>query len=302
MTNTNGYDVIIVGGSYAGLAAGMALGRALQKVLIIDDGKPCNRQTPHSHNFLTNDGKTPAEISALAKSQVASYDTVTFLNGTAIDANKTKSGFIIKVATGAQFTAKKLVFATGIEDQLPAIEGLAACWGISVIHCPYCHGYEVRNRKTAILGNGDAAFDFLRLISGWTNDLMLHTNGVSRLTAEQKSKLQQRAVETIDKEIGHVEHANGYLQNVVFKDGTKIAIDAIYAPSPFVQHCKIPEALGCELTEEGYIKIDGFQETTVEGVYAIGDNASRMRTVANAVAMGTTAGMVISKKMIVEAF
>lgn len=302
MTNTNGYDVIIVGGSYAGLAAGMALGRALQKVLIIDDGKPCNRQTPHSHNFLTNDGKTPAEISALAKSQVASYDTVTFLNGTAIDANKTKSGFVIKVATGAQFTAKKLVFATGIEDQLPAIEGLAACWGISVIHCPYCHGYEVRNRKTAILGNGDASFDFLRLISGWTNDLMLLTNGVSRLTAEQKSKLQQRAVETIDKEIGRVEHANGYLQNVVFKDGTTIAIDAIYAPSPFVQHCKIPEALGCELTEEGYIKIDGFQETTVEGVYAIGDNASRMRTVANAVAMGTTAGMVISKKMIVEAF
>jgi thioredoxin reductase len=99
-----------------------------------------------------------------------------------------------------------------------------------------------------------------------------------------------------------VEHADGHLQKAVFKDGTKISLDALYAPSPFEQHCKLPEALGCELTEEGYIKIDGFLETTVEGVYAIGDNASRMRTVANAVAMGTTAGMVISKKIIVEAF
>jgi thioredoxin reductase len=301
-SSLNNFDVIIVGGSYAGLAAAMALGRALRKVLIIDNGKPCNRQTPHTHNFLTNDGKTPSEISTIARSQLKQYETVKFLTGTAATAKQLPYGFEINTDTGDRFTATKLVFATGIEDKLPDIGELAACWGISVIHCPYCHGYEVRSQKTGVLGNGEAGYDFLRMISGWTSDLTLLTNGPSTLSAEQQRKLQERDVEVIEKEIERVEHADGHLQKAVFKDGTKISLDALYAPSPFEQHCKLPEALGCELTEEGYIKIDGFLETTVEGVYAIGDNASRMRTVANAVAMGTTAGMVISKKIIVEAF
>lgn len=302
MPDKNQFDVIIVGGSYAGLAAGMALGRAMKKTLIIDNGKPCNRQTPHSHNFLTNDGKTPAEIAALAKQQVSQYDTVQFFNGTASSGNQTANGFQVQVNTGEMFEAKKLVFATGIKDLHPPIEGLEACWGISVIHCPYCHGYEVRNEKTGVLGNGDMGYDFTKLISNWTKDLTLFTNGPSSLTALQKEKLHQHQVAIIEKEIAGFEHSHGHLRNIIFKDGSGFPIRAIYAPGPFEQHCKIPEALGCELTEEGYLKIDGFQETTVKGVFAIGDNAAKMRTVANAVAMGTSAGMTISKRMIVEGF
>lgn len=302
MKNYKQFDVIIIGGSYAGLAAAMALGRALKKVLIIDNGKPCNRQTPHSHNFLTNDGKTPAEIAALANLQVRRYDTVKFFNGAAMNGTKTEEGFQIQVESGETFAAKKLIFATGIKDLLPAIDGLAACWGISVIHCPYCHGYEVRDEKTGILGNGDMAFDFTRLISNWTKVLTVFTNGTSTLTIGQIEKLQQHQIKIVEKEIERLEHSNGYLQNIIFKDGSKSSINAIYAPSPFEQHCKIPESLGCELTEEGYIKIDSFQETSIKGVFAIGDNATKMRTVANAVAMGTTAGMMISKKMILEEF
>ena len=144
------YDIIIVGGSYSGLAAGMALGRALRRVLIIDGGAPCNQQTPHSHNFLTNDGKTPKEIAGLARQQVLQYDTVEWLDAFVIAANKTDTGFELQVQTGEVFTAKKLVFATGIKDIHPEIPGFSACWGISVIHCPYCHGYEVRHQKTGI--------------------------------------------------------------------------------------------------------------------------------------------------------
>src|SRR5215210_2082005 len=155
MTDNKHFDVIIVGGSYSGLAAGMALGRALRKVLIIDDGKPCNRQTPFSHNFLTNDGNSPTEIAALANLQVRRYETVKFFEGLATSGIKTENGFEIQVASGETFAAKTLIFATGIIDVLPDIDGLAACWGISVIHCPFCHGYEVRNEKTGILGNGD---------------------------------------------------------------------------------------------------------------------------------------------------
>lgn len=302
MSQNNHFDVIIAGGSYAGLAAAMALGRALKKVLVIDDGKPCNRQTPYSHNFLTNDGKAPAEISALANLQVRRYDTVSFIGGRVTATNKTETEFQIQIETGEQFVSKKLVFATGIKDLLPPIEGIDECWGISVIHCPYCHGYEVRNEKTGILGNGDTGFDFTKLISNWTNDLTLFTNGTSILTQEQKMKLSGHRIEIIEKEIEKLEHADGHLSNICFKDGSAISMKALYAPVPFEQQCRIPESMGCELTEAGYIKTDSFLETTVKGVFAIGDNASKMRTVANAVGMGTSAGMMISKKMILDAF
>lgn len=296
------FDAIIVGGSYSGLAAAMAMGRALMHVLVIDDGKPCNRQTPHSHNFLTNDGKKPAEIAAIARAQVENYETIQFFKGFAKSGTKTEAGFEIQVASGETFVAKKLIFATGIKDVLPEIDGLSACWGISVIHCPYCHGYEVRQVKTGILGNGDMGFDFAGLISNWAKDLTLYTNGKATFTAEQMSKLAKHRINIVEKEIESFEHNNGHLENIIFSDGSKSSLEAMYAPSPFEQHCKIPELLGCALTEEGYIKIDHFQETTIKGVFAIGDNASKMRTVANAVAMGTSAGIAVSKKLILEAF
>jgi thioredoxin reductase len=296
------FDVIIVGGSYAGLAAAMALGRALKNVLIIDDGKPCNRQTPYSHNFLTNDGKTPTEIAAIANIQVKKYPTIKFLNGLVIGGIRIENGFEIRISTGELFTAKKLIFATGIRDKLPEIEGLAACWGISVIHCPYCHGYEVRNEKTTILGNGDPGFDFARLISNWTKDLTLLTNGSPQLTVEQTRNLESHQIHIIEKEIERLEHEDGNLQNIIFSDGSKFSVKALYAPSPFEQQCKIPEMLGAALTEDGYIQVDAFQETSIPGMYACGDNSNRLRTVANAVATGTTSGMVLSKKMILEEF
>lgn len=302
MTDQKNFDVIIVGGSYAGLAAGMALGRALMKVLIIDDGKPCNRQTPHSHNFLTHDGKTPHEISALANLQVQRYSTVSFFTGTAVSGKPLPQGFEIRTGSGEVFQGKKIIFASGIKDRLPDIDGLAASWGISVLHCPYCHGYEVRNEKTGILGNGDTAVDFAALIYNWSKDLVLYTNGPSRFTAAQRKKLQQHTIPVIEKEILQLQHDAGQLQKIVFTDGTTASIRVLYAPSPFEQHCKIPETLGCAFTDEGYIKVNSSQETTVPGIYAVGDNAAKMRTVANAVAAGTTAGIALSKKMITEEF
>ncbi len=302
MTDNNPFDVIIVGGSYSGLAAGMALGRALKKVLIIDDGKPCNRQTPHSHNFITHDGNTPAAIAALAKEQVQQYNTIAFFNGLATTGKAIKNGFEIVVSSDEIFEAKKLIFATGIRDILPNIEGLADCWGISVLHCPYCHGYEVRHEKTAVLGNGALAFDLTRLISNWTKDLTLFTNGASTFTTEQKQQLEKHHIKIVETAVERLEHINGQVQNIIFGDGSKFPIKAMYAPVPFELNCTIPALLGCQLTEEGYIKVDPLLETTVAGVFACGDNATAMRTVANAVAMGTTAGMILSKKMILEAF
>ena len=300
--NSMSFDVIIVGGSYSGLAAAMAVGRALMKVLIIDDGKPCNRQTPYSHNFITQDGVPPAEISSIAKRQVEKYDTVQFFAGSAARGSRTDNGFQIEVATGEKFKARKLIFASGIKDIMPAIPGFNECWGISVLHCPYCHGYEVRNQKTGILANGEDAMELAAMIRNWTNDLTLYTNGRSALSGEQAGILEKHGIKTVENEIDRLEHQDGQLQHVVFYNGSKSPLIALYSRNRFEQQCQIPLSLDCEMTEDGYIRVDQFQETTIQGVYACGDNVTRMRTVANAVAMGTTAGMTASKKLIVENF
>jgi thioredoxin reductase len=140
------------------------------------------------------------------------------------------------------------------------------------------------------------------LISNWTKDLTLYTNGPSGLTPEQEKQLAVRHIGIIENEIERLEHVNGQVQNLVFKDGSGAPVTALYIRAPFVQHCMLPAALGCQLTEEGHIKVDAFQETTVSGIYACGDNASRIRTVAHAVSAGTMAGIAISRKMIFENF
>jgi len=296
------YDVIIVGGSYSGLAAGMALGRALRKVLIIDAGDPCNRQTPHSHNFLTHDGEAPNIITSVAKQQVLNYSSVTFLNAVASKARKTENGFDIETDSGEIFSSRKLVFATGIKDIMPDIGGFTESWGISVLHCPYCHGYEVRHEKTGIIANGESAFELVTLISNWTSVLTLYTNGKSNLTGQQIAKLAKHRVNIVEDEIDNLENENGYLKNIVFRDGAKAQAKALYARLPFVQHSSIPQSLGCELTPEGYFHIDTAHRTTVSGIFACGDNCTRMRTVANAVSMGTTTGLMVNKELIEEDF
>jgi len=296
------FEVIIVGGSYSGLSAAMSLGRSLRQVLVIDSGLPCNRQTPHSHNFITQDGEVPAVISAKAKLQVHFYKTVQFFNGIAIEVTKTKDGFEIKTNSGETFTSKKMLFATGVKDLLPEVKGLAECWGISVLHCPYCHGYEVKTEKTAIIANGEMAFEYAKLISNWTKDLRLLTNGKSTITWEQKEILQKHQIEIIEEEIESLEHENGNVTQVIFKNQSKTTVKAIYFRAPFEQHCSLPEALGCDLTEQGLIKVDMMQKTTIPGVYASGDCVIQARSVAMAVSSGSFAGAAINKELIDERF
>ena len=302
MINQKHFEVIIVGGSYSGLSAAMSLGRSLRQVLVIDSGLPCNRQTPHSHNFITQDGEKPQVISAKAKLQVDFYETVQFYNGVAVSVIKTESGFEIKTESGKVFTAIKILFATGVKDLLPQISGFAECWGISILHCPYCHGYEVKKEKTAIIANGDMGFEYAKLISNWTKDLRLLTNGKSTLTLEQTQILQKHKIEIIEDEIESAAHENGNVEQIIFKSQGKITVKAIYFRPPYEQHCKLPEVLGCELTEQGLLKIDFMQKTTIAGVFASGDNSIQARSVAMAVSSGSFAGASINSELIQESF
>lgn len=294
------FDVIIIGGSYAGLSAGMALGRSLRNILIIDSGKPCNRQTPHSHNFITHDGKTPKEIAALAREQVEKYSTVKFHEGTVIKISR-NGDFGIETREGKNFHAKKLILASGVKDMMPDIPGFAECWGISVLHCPYCHGYEVRNKATGILADGDMAYDFTKLVYNLTKDLSLFTNGKSVLSGEQKEKLAENKISLIEDQVESIAHENGYIRKIIFKTGKEISLNALYAKIPFTQNVDVSE-LGCELTEQGFIKVDFLQKTNIPGLFACGDNVTMMRSVANAIAQGNFTGAMVNKELTEEEF
>jgi len=302
MKENKNFDVIIIGGSYAGLSAAMALGRSLKNVLIIDSSKPCNRYTPHSHNFITHDGAVPAEIAAKAKEQVLKYDTVKFHQDIAISGEKNQKGFQITTKSGLSFSAEKLVFATGVKDLFPNIIGFEDCWGKSVIHCPYCHGYEFKGEKTAIIANGDRAFHMATLIDNLTSKLTIITQGKADFKEEQLQKIKQNSINIIEKEVGQILHQNGEIKTLIFKDGTKENFDAAYAAIPFEQHSDIPKSLGCEFTEMGHIKVDAFQKTTIPGIYACGDNSSMMRSVANAVANGNIVGAMVNNELTMERF
>jgi len=234
--------------------------------------------------------------------QVAQYSTVEFHDGLAVSGTRTLRGFEITTRSGSVFESIKLVFATGIKDLMPAIPGFAECWGISVVHCPYCHGYEFRQRKTGILANGDVAIHLAQLVGNLTPDLTIFTNGKSSLTQHQREKLAVHRIPVVETEMINIEHNTGDLHHVHFKGGERLPLDALYAKLPFVQHCEIPAQLGCELNEQGFLKVDTFQKTNVPGVFAGGDNANGMRSVASAVAAGNVAGAALNRELVEESF
>ena len=300
MENTTHFDAIIIGGSYAGLSAAMALGRSIRNVLIIDSGQPCNQQTPFSHNFITQDGVAPAKIAKQAKKQVLEYPTVKHLKDKAVSAKKENEVFTVATENGSDFTTQKLLFATGVKDHMPDIPGFSECWGISVLHCPYCHGYEVKNQPIGILANGEVAFELCQLIQHWTQNLTLFTNGQSTLNKDQTNLIKRLDISLVEKEVDRLQHQSGSLDKILFRDGSSTGLSAIFSRVEFEQHCKIPMELGCKLTEQGHIEVDDMQKTSVDGIFAAGDNTVPFRTVSIAVAAGTKAGAVINMELIGE--
>lgn len=302
MKNNPDYDVIIIGGSYAGMSAALALGRSLRKSLIIDAGLPCNRQTPHSQNFLTQDGSPPEQIAALAREQLMQYDTIEWEAAVAVESSVSGKWIAVRTEEGKSFSARKLILASGIKDLLPEIGGLAECWGISAIHCPYCHGYEYKGRKTGILANGEAALHYAMLLRRLASELSIFTNGKAELGDEALALLKKNDVPVIEKELANLQHREGYLSEIVFTDGSTHRVDALYTRAPFEQHSGIPTMLGCAINEQGFIETDPMQKTTVPNVFACGDNCSPMRSVANAVAAGNLAGAMANAELAKEDF
>jgi len=293
------YEVIIIGGSYAGLSAALSLARARRNVLVIDSGKPCNAQTPQAHNFITNDGASPAAIIAKAKQEVLAYPTVRHVDASATAVTGLNEEFVVETASGS-FMARKILFATGLKDIMPPIPGFSECWGISVLHCPYCHGYEVSGRPTALLGDEEGGYNMALALLNWTEDLVLLTNGDCLLSGEQKDDLSRHGVKLIEEKISSITQGGGQMSAVQFANGDELSINVLYARIPNEQHCNIPAQIGCRIDKKGYIVTDAELQTTVAGVYAAGDNVTAGRNLTLAVADGNKVAICMNNALIGE--
>ncbi|AQG77883.1 NAD(P)/FAD-dependent oxidoreductase [Spirosoma montaniterrae] len=293
-------DVLIIGGSYAGLSAALTLARSLRQVLVIDAGQPCNRQTPHSHNFITHDGTPPALIADRAREQVLAYPTVSFVHDFATEAARINSGFVVTTQSGRQYKARKVLLATGVVDQLPVIDGLAECWGISALHCPYCHGYEVAGQRIGVLANGDLAVEMVRLIQQWSKQVTLFTNGPATFSQEQKTLFQQLNVPVAESPVLAVVHQEGQVQHLQLADGSAQAVDALFVRPVVAHRNPLAEQLGCESNDMKLIQANEFGQTNVPGLYVAGDNSFPLRAVSVAVANGMKAGSFVNRELIEE--
>lgn len=286
------YDVIIIGGSYSGLAAALQLVRARRTVLIIDAGERRNRFADHSHGFLGQDGQPPGAIQARGKAEVLAYTTVTWLDARASQATPTKAGF--QVTTGHErFESRRLILATGVTDQLPAIPGLKERWGKRAFYCPYCDGYEFNLGTLGVLATGPGASLFAVLISEWAGPgrTTLFLNGNAQANADEFAALQARGIAVEPSAVSSFGGRDAV--DVHLADGRMQAVDGMFLATKVRLNGPFAEQLGLELDDGPmgpFYKTSATKETNVPGVFACGDDALPVPAVAFAVADGVRAG------------
>lgn len=294
------YDVIIVGGSYAGMSAGLQLARARRKVLVIDVGERRNRFAAHSHGFLGQDGREPGAIAAEAREQLERYPGVTWLEGRAEGARRIEGGFAVDLGTGRVASARRLVLAAGVSDSLPEIPGLRQRWGRSVFHCPYCHGYELNQGRIGVLAVSEHSMHHALMLPDW-GTTTLFTNGVFTPDAEQ---IRQLAARGATVEAALVREVRGEGADLVLDDGRMFELDGLFAMPRTSLQIPWVEQLGCEL-EAGpmgnFVRTDAMKQTTVKGVFACGDIARAAGSVALSVGDGAMAGAATHRSLMFEA-
>lgn len=293
------YDTIIVGGSYAGISAGLPLARARRQILIIDAGQRRNRFADHSHGFLGHDGHHPGAIASKAREQLTAYPTVEWVADTAIHAKADKDGYTITAGSGQLFAARRLILATGVKDELPDLPGLSALWGKKVFHCPYCHGYELNGGMTGVLATSPLALHQALMLPDW-GPTTLFLNEVFEPDLAQLAELARRGVTV---EVEPVLSVGKEQADITLASGRIIRLAGLFIQPRTRLSSPLAVQLGCEL-EAGptgeFIKIDAMRETTVPGVFACGDAAVPAGSVAIAVGDGARAGTATHQSLILR--
>ncbi len=293
------YDVIIVGGSAAGLSAALVLGRFRRRVLICDHQKPRNAPAEAAHNFFTRDGTPPAELLRIGWEQLRPYATVEHCLAEVVSMTAVANGFALQTSDGTVLQSRRVLLATGVRDELPPIPGLADYWGKGgVYHCPYCHGWEVRDQKIVIIGNGEVVSHLAALLSTLSTDISACLYGDPPPTPEQLGKLQQMGVMVHEAGIEAIEGNSGHVQGIRLGDGRLLPCQAIFVGTKPQQHSPLAREIGCQFTEQGYVQVDMLGRTSVPNVYAAGDMVTPFHQVIMAAATGTAAGSGINADIV----
>lgn len=292
VSDSDRYDAIVVGGSYAGLSAALSLARARKRVLVIDAGQRRNRFAHTAHNLIGQDGRAPEAIVRDARADVAAYPTATLIDGLAVAAVADETGFTVTLEDSSPHHAARLVLATGVADELPDLPGLRDGWGKWAFHCPYCHGYEVAGARLGVLAFLETATHLAKLIPDWGPTTFL-TNGVVTLAPDERNALESRGVVIEDMAVSAIVHDDEGMSGVRLDDGRVIELDALFVAAPTRQASPLADQLGCAIDETALgpiVRVDAIGQTTVPGVYAAGDAAQPHKSLAGAIASGTLAG------------
>lgn len=293
------FDVIVVGGGPAGLSAGLLLGRSRRRVVICDAGQPRNAASHAVHGFFSWEGVDPSELRRAAREQLRPF-AIEFCDLAAVKAVQRTDALEVELKDGTILPARRLLLATGVGDILPDIEGFREFWGASVFHCPYCHGWEARDQSLAVYGKGGAAVEQALLLTTWTSDLIICSDGPASLSLEEKHKLSAARIGIREQKIRRLNGSDGLLDAIEFEDGSLLPRRGIFLRPRLQYSNALARELGCTLAETGAIRIDETYQTTVAGVYAAGECAGTCGQVITTAAEGARAAYAINRGLVQE--
>jgi thioredoxin reductase len=289
------YDVVVVGGGAAGLSAALVLARARRMVVVVDAGGPRNAPAAHMHGFLSRDGMSPRDLLAAGRSEVAGY------GGTLIDDSVVgvAPGFHVRLAIGSPLKARRVLVATGLRDELPDVPGVRERWGRDLLHCPYCHGYEVRDQPLGVLGGAPEAVQHALLVRQWSPDIVLfpHTDAVG---PAQRELLTARGIRIVEGAVARLVVGNDQLQGVELGGGTVIPRAAVFVRPRFVPNADLLTGLGCEVDEHAWVVHDPVGRTSVAGVWVAGNAADPRAQVISAAGEGSAAAIALNADLVDE--
>ncbi|MFD5193997.1 NAD(P)/FAD-dependent oxidoreductase [Streptomyces sp. NPDC058357] len=289
------YDVVVVGAGAAGLSAALLLGRARRKVVVVDAGEPRNAPAAHMHGFLSRDGLPPAALLELGRAEIDRYG-VQLLHGRV---EQIDHGYYVRMAGGVVLKARRVLIATGLRDELPDIPGVRERWGKDLLHCPYCHAYEVRDQPLAVLGTHPGAVHQALLLRQWSDDVVFLPHTLD-LTAEEREQLEARGVHLIEGEIKHLVVDDDRLRGIELADGHVVPRTAAFLFPRFVPHDELLTGLGCDKDDVGWVVTDRTGRTSVAGVWAVGNVVDPRAQVIAAAGMGSAAGFAINTDLLDE--
>ena len=293
----NSYDVLVVGGGAAGLSAALVLSRARRNVVVVDAGHPRNAPAAHMQGFLSRDGMPPADLLAAGRQEVTGYGT-TIVDGTVLElVHADDSSFQAVLDDGRRLDARRVLITTGLRDELPAVPGLADRWGRDVLHCPYCHGWEVRDQPLGVLWHGPDTVRYTHIVRQWTHDLVLFAPE-GALTPQDRFHQLARAIGIVEGNVDHLVIEDDALRGVAMSDGRVVPRHAVFVPPGLTPQSELLAGLGCELDDHGWMTTGAHGATTVPGVWVAGNVANPRAQVITAAGEGSAAAIAINTDLV----